>query len=78
MFKFVKILYQPNGENQSSDKKLLYKQMLKGSKYICLLCSFFSKRRLVYAAGTNTDVCTRNYLYPVFLLTKTQPRGFYQ
>ena len=47
-------------------------------RYICLLCSVFSKRRLVYAAGTNTDVCARNYLYPVFLLTKTQPRGFYQ
>ena len=44
----------------------------------CLLCSVFSKRWLVYAAGTNTDVCARNYLYPVFLLTKTQPRGFYQ
>ena len=45
---------------------------------ICLLCSFFSKRWLVYAARTNTDVCARNYLYPVFLLTKTHPRGFYQ
>ena len=44
----------------------------------CLLCSVFSKRWLVYAAGTNSDVCTRNYLYPVFLLTKTQPRGFHQ
>jgi hypothetical protein len=44
----------------------------------CLLCSVFSKRWLVYAAGTNSDVCVRNYLYPVFLLTKTQPRGFYQ
>jgi hypothetical protein len=43
-----------------------------------LLCNVFSKRWLVYAAGTNTDVCARNYLYPVFLLTKTQPRGFYQ
>jgi hypothetical protein len=39
----------------------------------CLLCSVFSKRWLVYAAGTNTDVSARNYLYTVFLLTKTQP-----
>jgi hypothetical protein len=45
----------------------------------CLLCSvFFSKQWLVYAAGTNSDVCARNYLYPVFLLIKTQPHGFYQ
>jgi hypothetical protein len=28
--------------------------------------------------STFTDVCARNYLYPVFLLTKTQPRGFNQ
>ena len=44
----------------------------------CLLYSVFSKRWLVYAAGTNSDVCARNSLYPVFLLTKTPPRGFYQ
>ena len=47
-------------------------------KIYCLLCSVFSKRWMVYAARTNTDVCAQNYLYPVFLLTKTQPRGFYQ
>ena len=47
-------------------------------KINCLLCDVFSKRWLVYAAGTNSDDCARNYLCPVFLLTKTQPRGFYQ
>ena len=45
---------------------------------IVFCVAFFSKRWLVYAAGTNSDVCARNYLYPVFLLTKTQPRGFHQ
>jgi hypothetical protein len=39
-------------------------------KIYCLLCSVFSKWWLVYAARTNTDVCARNYLYPVFLLKK--------
>ena len=47
-------------------------------KYICLLCSVFSKQWLVYAARTNTDVFAQNYLFPVFLLTKTEPPGFYQ
>ena len=48
------------------------------STFIVFCVAFFSKRWLVYAAGTNSDVCARNYLYPVFLHTKTQPRGFYQ
>jgi hypothetical protein len=41
-------------------------------------CLWWKLRWLVYAAGTNTNVCARNYLCPVFLLTKTQPREFYQ
>ena len=56
----------------------LRKSFVSSLKKNCLLCSVFSKRWLVYAAGTNTDVCARNYLYPVLLLTKTQPRDFYQ
>ena len=62
--------------NENKNKQLL--ENVESNHIICLLCSVFSKRWLVYAARTNTDVCARNYLYPVFLLTKTQPRGFYQ
>jgi hypothetical protein len=63
----------------SPKREIFYSLNCEDNNIFCLLCNVFSKRWLVYAAGTNTDVCARNYLYPaVFLLTKTQPRGFYQ
>jgi hypothetical protein len=41
----------------------------------CLLCSVFSKRWLVYAAGTNSDVCARIIYTPYFYLQKRNQVG---